>query len=205
MLQMLLVEDHALFSDGLRALLAQHMPRLAVQPVGSMREALLRLGRGDDIDLLLCDQRLPDGSGLALLRTAATLRPEVARVLISGSDDIGLPDAARAAGASGFLHKSGGAERLLQLLQAVLVGQTWFDAVPGQRAEVLLPALSPRAREALRWLVAGLSNREIGRRMGIGERAVKLHLSAAFQALGVARRTEAVLAARRLGLLPDDG
>lgn len=204
MLQMLLVDDHALFSDGLRAVLAQRMPRLVVHGVGRVRDALERLRRGDDLDLLLCDQRLPDGSGLALLRDAAALRPEVARVLISGSDDPGLPEAARTAGANAFLHKSGGADRLLQALQAVLVGEPWFDAVPGQRAAIALPALTPRAREALQWLVAGKSNREIGVQMGIGERAVKLHLSAAFQALGVGRRTEALLAARRLGLMPDD-
>lgn len=204
MLQMLLVEDHALFSDGLRALLAQRMPRLAVQSVGGARDALERLRRGDDLDLLLCDQRLPDGTGLALLRDAAALRPEVARVLISGSDDPALPGAARAAGANAFLHKSGGADRLLQALQAVLVGEPWFDQVPSRRSAVALPTLTPRAREALQWLVAGKSNREIGACMGIGERAVKLHLSAAFQALGVGRRTEALLAARRLGLVPGD-
>jgi len=205
MLQMLLVEDHALFSDGLRALLAQRMPRLVVHGVGRVREALERLRRGDDLDLLLCDQRLPDGSGLGLLRDAAALRPEVARVLISGSDDPGLPDAARAAGANAFLHKSGGADQLLRALQAVLVGEAWFDSVPSHRAAAALPALSPRAREALQWLIAGKTNREIGLRMGIGERAVKLHLSAAFRALGVGHRTEALVAARRLGLAPDEG
>jgi DNA-binding NarL/FixJ family response regulator len=181
------------------------MPRLVVHGVARMRDALDRLRRGDDLDLLLCDQRLPDGSGLALLREAAVLRPEVARMLISGSDDPDLPDAARAAGANAFLHKSGGADRLLQALQAVLIGEPWFDSVPAPRAATALPALTPRAREALQWLVAGKTNREISERMGIGERAVKLHLSAAFQALGVGRRTEALLAARRLGLVPDEG
>lgn len=204
MLQMLLVDDHALFSDGLRALLAQRMPRLTLQHVTLAREALPRLRRGDEIDLLLCDLRLPDGSGLDLLREAAQWRPEVARLLLSGTDDPRLPDLARQAGASAFVHKSGGADRLLQALQAVLVGQTWFDAVPAARAEQALPSLTPRGRQALALLTTGLSNRDIGQHMGIGERAVKQHLSAAFQALGVASRTEAMAAAQRLGLADGD-
>lgn len=204
MLSMLLVEDHALFSDGLRALLTQRMPLLAVHSVTRARDALERLRRGDAVDLLMADQRLPDRDGLDLLREAAVLRPEVARLLISGSDDPALPGLARAAGANAFVHKSGGADRLLQALQAVVIGETWFDPVPAARAQAALPALTPRSREALQLLVTGLSNRDIGAHMGIGERAVKLHLSAAFQALGVASRTEALVAARRLHLLPDE-
>lgn len=203
MLRLLLVDDHALFSEGLRALLAQRMPLLALQTVRRAADALELLRRGDELDLLLVDQRLPDLPGLELLHRAAELRPEVARLLISGADDPTLPGAARAAGATGFLHKSADPDHLVRALQAVVGGESWFGAAPSARTGDALPTLPPRARQALVLLLRGLSNRDIAEHMGIGERAVKQHLSLVFATLGVDSRAQAIVAARRLRLSDD--
>jgi DNA-binding NarL/FixJ family response regulator len=204
MLQLLLADDHLLFAEGLRALLLQRLPRVQMRLAGTARLALEMLQHEPDIDLLLADHRLPDRPGEALLQQAAQLRPEVGRVLISGLDDPRLPALARTAGAAAFIHKRTAPERLVQALQTVMTGGTWFDQPPGPAAAALPPGLSDRALQALRLLGCGLGNREIASHMGIGERAVKQHLSTAFQVLGVENRTQALLAARARGLLADE-
>lgn len=204
MLVLLLVDDHPVYADGLRALLSQRLHQARILCAADARSALAVLQQQPGIDLLITDQRLPDRSGLDLLADVAQRWPAVGRVLMSGQDDARLPQAARAAGAVGFIHKSSRPAVWLQALQALLVGETWFDSVPQPLLQQALPALGPRARQALALLSQGLSNREIGQHMGIGERAVKQHLSAAFAALGAGSRARAIVLARAHGLSGGD-
>lgn len=204
MLVLLLVDDHPVYLTGLQALLGQRLRQAQVLAAGSCQAALAQLRSRSDIDLVLADHRLPDGTGLGLLTEVARHWPAVGRLLMSGQDDPRLPQAARAAGAAGYIHKSTPPAQWFEALQAVLMGGTWFGGVPLAPAPAPLAGLPPRAREALALLARGLSNREIGQHMGIGERAVKQHLSTVFAVLGADSRVRAVVLARAAGLVPDD-
>lgn len=200
MLWLLLVDDHPVYAQGLRALLEQRLRQARILCAADGRSALALLQQHPGVDLVISDQRLPDQTGLALLADVARLQPQAARLLMSGQDDPRLPLAAREAGCAGFIHKTTPPDGWVRALQAVLVGEPWFDPVPQPALQASLPALPPRAREALAPLVQGLSNREISQHMGIGERAVKQHLSAAFAALGADSRARAIVLARQHGL-----
>lgn len=200
MLRLLLVDDHPVYVQGLQSLLAQRLRQARILCAADARSALAELQKTPDVDLVISDQRLSDQTGLALLADVGRLHPLAARVLMSGQDDPRLPLAARAAGCAGFIHKTTPPDGWVRALQALLVGEPWFDRVPQPALQASLPALPPRAREALALLVQGLNNREIGQHMGIGERAVKQHLSAAFAALGADSRARAIALARQHGL-----
>lgn len=200
MLSLLLVDDHPLYAQGLQSLLTQRLRQARILCAADGRSALALLQQHGGADLVISDQRLPDQTGLDLLAAVARQHPLATRVLMSGQDDPRLPQAARAAGCAGFIHKTTPPDGWVRALQALLVGEPWFDAVPQPALQASLPALPPRAREALALLVQGLSNREIAAHMGIGERAVKQHLSAAFAALGADSRARAIALARRHGL-----
>lgn len=201
MLSLLLVDDHPVYAQGLRALLEQRLRQARILCATDARSAQALLLQQAGVDLVISDQRLPDQTGLALLADVGRAWPLATRVLMSGQDDPRLPLAARQAGCDGFIHKSTPPDGWVRALQALLVGETWFDPVPQPALQAALPALAPRAREALALLVQGLNNREIGQHMGIGERAVKQHLSAAFAALGADSRARAIALARSQGLV----
>jgi DNA-binding NarL/FixJ family response regulator len=141
--------------------------------------------------------------------------PEVPVVVLSSADDRPTVLAAIAAGAAGFIPKSSPNEVLLNALRLVLAGGKYLPP------EALAPAAGPGARPAraaesvrsletlgltdrqaqvLKLLAAGKSNKLICRELDLAERTVKAHISAVFRALGVTTRTQAALAAAKLGL-----
>lgn len=121
---------------------------------------------------------------------------------MTASPEAGLNEAARDAGAQGSIVKSGQPAELLAGLRAVAAGGEVFDPRHPQRARGR-GALSPRAREALRLVAAGATNRGVAEALGVGEQTVKTLLERAFLKLGARRRAE-VLAElkRRLPALP---
>lgn len=132
--------------------------------------------------------------------------PSAGLVAVSASEDRRDAMAALRAGAKAFVSKAVSTEILGELLLRVLEGKVqrpeWIT--PAGRADVddeSSTLLMPRQREMLALLAQGHSNKEIGLRLVVAEITVKMHVSAIFRALNVANRTQAVLVARRLGVL----
>ena len=155
---------------------------------------------------------MPTIDGLAALALYAAEFPHIPRLLISGKDDPAIIAQARDAGASGFLRKSLPLEQLLRALRDVLDGGAFFDlrtpVPPALGARETTPAehdpsgdLTLRQLEVLKLLGDGRSNKEISTELAIADRTVRAHLTELFRTLGVSSRTQAVLAAQRLGLL----
>lgn len=191
----LIVEDHPLYRDGLLALLQRAAPQLQCRAADSAEAALQQLRVHADIDLVLCDLRLPGAmDGLALLARVGAEFPTAARVLVSGSDDPHLPAQARRAGLMGYLPKRLDPAAWVQALSRILAGDPWFPA--GAAAE---PGPTERQAVILQRLAAGCGNKEIARELGITERTVKYHLAEIYGRLGAANRAEAVARAGARG------
>lgn len=203
----LLVDDHPLVADAMASLLQPDCLRSAPQMARSAQQALALATASRSLRLVLLDLQLPDRPGLELIEPLLALHPAAAVVVLSGVD---APEQARAAfdaGACAFASKACDAEQLLTLLQRVLCSALaepiWLPAPRLETAQSGASALRLNARqtEVLQLLAQGLSNKEIARQLGLAEITVKGYVSALFRALEVGNRTQAVLVARRLGLV----
>jgi DNA-binding NarL/FixJ family response regulator len=204
----LLVDDHALVRDALALLIALQHPAVDLRHAGRLREAREVLAAEPDVDLVLLDLALPDSTGLATLQAVRETAPDARAVVLSAD---GRPEtvlAAIDAGAAGFIPKSTESRLLREALAAVLRGATYLPAValaanpppPGQPASTEQLGLTLRQLDVLRMLVDGRSNKLIARELDLSPSTVKTHLEAIFQRLQVNSRTQAVVAAARLGL-----
>lgn len=209
----LLVDDHHLFRQGLKFLLADLGPDIAFVDADSCAHALRHAG-GEAIDLVLIDLYMPGVDGMEALSSVRAAFDASVVVVLSSEDDPRLIRRAIEMGASGFIPKSSTPPVLIAALRLVLAGGTYLPphmlrdyesmaAAPAPLAAVArgaADALSGRQMEVLLKVVQGKANKVIAREMGLSEGTVKAHLSAAFRALGVQNRTEAVFVAAKAGL-----
>lgn len=218
MLNILLIEDHALVREGMAQLLRQLESSVTVHEAAQGEEGVVVLEReaaaGREIDLILLDLSLPGLDGLSWMKIQRRRYPAIPVVVVSAHDDGETIDRVMRAGAAGFVPKASPTDRLLDALRRVLDGEVvepsklpvhamGVDA-PGaggktggkNRAKDL--GLSPRQNEVLQLLAKGKTNAEIALLMGLTEGTVKIHATAVFKALGVKNRTQALVAANRL-------
>ena len=205
----LLVDDHALFRDGVALLVAQRFPELQLATAGDVAGALAALRDAPDCRLVLLDLGLPDSSGMAGLQRLREAAPTVAIVVLSADDRPETVLGAIDRGAAGFISKSADSAAFSAALRCVLDGRVHLPAQALRQACAAAPrgpaadedlGLSPRQLEVLRLLVEGRSNKLIMRELSLSESTVKTHLQAIFRRLDVGSRTQAVVAAARLGL-----
>ena len=201
-MRVLIVDDHPVYRDGLAALVAQVFADAQVEQVGDADAAFESLARDPEFDLVLLDLAIPGLDGRATLPLMRTRFPAVPVVVISASDDAATARECIGQGASGFIPKSVRRDALAAALQAVIDGGVVLSPAP-RRAVPRASGLTPRELDVLRRLGIGESNKAIARRLDISEATVRVHMSAVFRELGVASRTQALLEARRRGLLAD--
>ncbi len=213
-MHVLLIDDHEMFRQGMRFLLSDLNEELEFTDAGTCAEALSIMGELK-IDLALLDLNMPGSRGLNALRQIKGAYPAVPLAVLSGLDDPGLIRDAIDEGASGFVPKASSSEVLVAALRLILAGGVYLPqaALNGAAQHVASPMetgdsadrndlLSERQTDVLMKAIQGKHNKVIAREMNIAEGTVKTHLSAAFKALGVHNRTEAVFAAAKLGLKP---
>lgn len=213
MSSVLLIDDHAMFREGLTLALVQADPTLQIHSVASGNEALQLVQTETAISTVMMDYYLPDIGGGALLQRLRQLRPGLRILALSASED---PDDVRhalASGAHGFIHKSADSKTLFAALSSVMQGHGYlpptFDSIAtpdnahssNDDDASLLSRLTPRQTEVLRLMCDGLRNGEIAEQLGMTEKTVKAHVTAVLSGLGVLNRTQATLVARRAGLL----
>jgi|KBSMisStaDraftv2_1062788.scaffolds.fasta_scaffold01433_6 DNA-binding NarL/FixJ family response regulator len=211
-MNILVVDDHPLFRQGLAALLHSLEPNVVVIEAGSVHEAVAA-GRGTTtIDLVMLDMGLPDVSRIDALRFVKDAFEGTPIVVMSADEDPTLMRAAIEAGASGYVPKTTDAALTVNALRVVLTHGIYLpahlflssprDAAPTAHPEASpAPQLSERQTEVLCSLLQGKPNKIIARELGIAEGTVKAHLWAIYQMLGVTSRTMAMFRAQELGLL----
>jgi DNA-binding NarL/FixJ family response regulator len=201
--RVLAVDDHPLTLEIICAVLQKVFPRARVQGLASLDEALRCTRVGEPPEMVVLDLGLPGCGGLEALARLKAACPAAAIVVYSAADDGDIVRAALRAGARGYIPKSTGRQRMQIALELVADGGVYVppEAMAGTGESE--HALSDRQLGVLRQIARGHSNRRIARAMGISESTVKHHTSAIFRALGVSSRAQAIVAARRRGLLSD--
>jgi len=211
-MRVVLVDDHALFRDGVASLLAAWGHDVVGQAADG--SAAPELVRRLVPDLVLMDVRMPGISGLEATRRIATENPSVAIVMLTVSEDEDDLFAAIKAGARGYLLKNLEAAQLRAMLEAVERGEAAISPATAARiiTELARPAapaapdpdrLTEREVEVLRLVTAGLRNKEIAARLGISENTAKFHLRNILDKLHAESRVEVAARAVREGLVGD--
>lgn len=210
-LRVLIVDDHALFRDGLRSLLERQSDMLVVGEAGDGASAV-RLAGELTPDIILMDLHLPQRSGIEAIIDIVAQGATCRIIVLTMYHDDELIDHAIQAGAAGYVLKDSRAAELLAAIRTVAAGGAAVDPTvaaqlldlyrrgPHHDAPPDAPALATRELQLLQHLTAGLSNRQIAAQLYLSEQTVKNLLSALYQKLGVSNRTEAVMAAISRGL-----
>jgi DNA-binding NarL/FixJ family response regulator len=209
MIRVVVADDQAIVRDGFAALLATQ-PDIEVVGTASQGEEAVRVCGEENPDVVLMDVRMPVMDGIQATRQLAGC----VRVIILTTFDLDdyVYDAL-SAGASGFLLKDAGAERLFDAVRVVAAGDallapTITRRLIGEFARLRprptpkgLDELTPRETDVLRLVAEGLSNREIADRLVVSDETVKTHVSRVLSKLGLRDRTQAVVAAYESGLV----
>lgn len=203
--RILVIDDHPLVLNAMTIMLKALQHGCDVDPHSSGESALRQNDEATALRLILMDFNLPGITGNAAIQTFRKRFPETPIIVISGDDDRRVIKAALAAGANAYVSKGADAATIQGLinraLNNTLSAEEWLAPAPKiERSKTKDYRLTPKQSEILGLMTKGMSNKEIAFRMGSAEVTVKMHISAIFRALGVRNRTQAVLAARSLGL-----
>ncbi len=212
-IEVLLVDDHVLFREGIESLLSTQPDIKVVGQAGSTQEAIT-LARELKPQLVLMDISLPDGDGLEATRAILAAEPDTKIVFLTVHDDDERLFAAIRAGAMGYLLKNVRAAELLQCLRSVARGEAGISPAiarrileefshtpppqPVQSAQAT--ELTAREREIVRELARGASNREIALKFVISENTVKNHVRNVLSKLRLRSRRDIADYAREHGL-----
>ena len=204
----LLVDDHALIRQGLRRAFEQTDDLRVVGEAASLSEALA-LERAHSPDVAVVDVNLGDGSGIEFVRTMRQRRPEMGLVVLTMYDGDEHVFAALEAGASAFVLKGPPSEDVVSAARQASTAPTAFtaqDLAGAMRRRMQTPAvqLTPREAEILQLLGKGCSVAQIAGELYISQSTAKTHMSKLYDKLDAGNRTQAVMAAVRLGLLSTD-
>jgi DNA-binding NarL/FixJ family response regulator len=194
-LRVLVVDDHEVVHWGLRLMLGEQ-PWVERCLSARNAEEAFALAQRYDPHVGLVDLFVGQESGAEICEKLRAQNPRCNVLLISGAGRIS-PNAARAAGAAGFISKDWPAADIAKAVRAVGLGMTVFKPHEAPAG----PPLSEREREVLEAIASGATNREIAGTLFLSPHTVKEHTSSLYRKLGVRNRAEAVQKAQRLGLI----
>jgi DNA-binding NarL/FixJ family response regulator len=206
LVRVFLVDDHEVVRRGVAEVLEDEPGITVAGEAGSVAEALARVPAVRP-DVVLVDMRLPDGDGADLCRGLRQRVPGLRCLVLTSYSEQDALDAAVRAGASGFLLKQVRGPALVSAVLTVAAGGTLFDDVapapprsrgPSAAGADRLGVLTDQERTVLRLIGEGLTNRQIGDRMGLAEKTVKNYTSHLLAKLGLERRTQAAILATEL-------
>lgn len=205
----LIIEDHPLVRSSLLQLVKQADADLDIRQAGNLRTAQELAASGLVADIVLLDPGLPDVHGTAAIRALSQLFPTATLVVISANDLMFDVHSALGAGAQAFVSKGAEAADIVKAIGDTLAGRPpllthWQASMSVSLDDTTNFRLSERQLQVLQAIAEGHSNKAISSLLGIAENTVKVHVAAVFERLGVASRTQATLAARRMGYDPID-
>ncbi len=206
-ISVLIADDNTLFREGLRMLLAQEP---AISVVGEAPDGLqaIRLAEALQPDILLLDIRMPGLGGIEALPRIREKSPGTKVLILSGFSEGELMIQALQLGAKGYLSKLLIHRDLIKAIRATYAGEVWaerkvlsevLESLRQKMQEKNLPlsgmqeTLTDREHEIVKWVIQGMTNKEIATRIGISDKTVKTHLSNIFNKLKISRRLQLVL------------
>lgn len=206
LVRVFLVDDHEVVRRGVAEVLEDDPGITVAGEAGSVADALTRVPAVRP-DVVVLDMRLPDGNGAELCRALRERVPGLRCLVLTSFAEQDALQAAREAGAKGFLLKQVRGPALVSAVRTVAAGGTLFDDVgppaprpasSGGDGADRLALLTDQERTVLRLIGEGLTNRQIGDRMGLAEKTVKNYTSHLLAKLGLERRTQAAILATEL-------
>ena len=203
----LIADDHALFREGLRSLLAQEKD---IQVVGEAVNGLQAISMAEALQpgILLLDARMPEQSGIEALPQIREKSPRTKVLMISGFPEDELMVEALQLGAKGYLLKSLTSIELVKAIRTTYSGEVWaarriltevLENLRQKVQEMSVPfsemrdTLTDREQEIVKWVTQGMTNKEIASRLGISDKTVKTHVRNVFNKLKISRRLELLL------------
>ncbi|MCH6255358.1 response regulator transcription factor [Puniceicoccaceae bacterium K14] len=214
-IRLMLVDDQALFREGIKALLELEEQLDIVAEVGNGREALNAIEYSRP-NVILMDLDMPVMNGIAAIKEIKQVDQSIQILALTTFDEDERIFDALNAGASGYVLKDTPSSRLVEAIKTIHSGESFLQpsiaskvvaelsrlSNPSKpRAKPLIEPLSSREEEVLRWLAQGMSNKEIAAQLDLAEGTVKNHISNILGKMGALDRTQAALKARELGFL----
>lgn len=210
--RVLIVDDQALFREGLRTLLSTRTDIDVVGEAATGAEAIALVERLQPA-VVLMDLRMPQMDGIEATTRIRDRWPSIPVLALTTFDDDGNVFGALRAGAAGYLLKDVSSETLVSAIHAAARGESFLQSTvtgkvvgafarmmgPGPQRALIVP-LSPREREILALVATGASNKEVADRLCLAEGTVKNHVTSILGKLEVRDRTQAALKARELGI-----
>lgn len=201
-IRVLLIDDSPLIRLGLRSALEDCPDIAIVAEAGSAADGVTAVAKHKP-DIVLLDLHLPDKSGLLVCRELIKARPQTKVLILTSSSNERNVQEALSAGARGYLLKDNDGATLVGALRTIAGGQPVLD--PSMASQVLnlvkhrgeptaagkLSQLSPQERRVVAFLAEGLTNKEIGDRLGLTEKTIKNYLATVFTKLNISRRSQA--------------
>ena len=210
-IRVILADDHAVVRKGIREFLETD-EGLSVVAEASNGDEALKLIRELRPDVAVLDIQMPGQSGIDVTRAVRTARLSIGVLLLTAFDDEPYIRAALQAGANGYVLKTADAQDIVEAVRAVFEGKSAIDPAitrklltqmtRSEASEALIEPLSERELEVLRLTAKGYTNKAIGAQLAISDRTVQGHLAKIYDKLHAAGRTEAVMRAVTLGLIP---
>ncbi len=214
----MIVDDHPLFREGLKALIQRSDGFEVFDEAGSGRSACEKLEQGVPVDLVTVDLSLPDINGIEVIKNIAA-KSDIPIVVITMHARADLINSAFQAGAKAYITKEATSDRLIEAFRIVLNGGTFLDP---KLSPLLIEGLvnkesnesgregvsdkkyrllTPREQQVLRLVAEGLTSKEIAKQLNIKAKTVENHRSHLMEKLGLRNRVELVRYAVRLGIV----
>lgn len=207
--KIIIADDHPLFRGALRQALAKQFDDNAVSEAGSLKEIIAVIDNEPEIDLILLDLEMPGVNGYSGLMYLRAQFPNIPVAIVSATETPTVIRRCIDFGASGFIPKSVSAETIREGIDKLLGGNIWtppdLDLSNVENTETAdlvsrMATLTPQQIRVLMMLNEGLLNKQIAYELGVSEATVKAHVSAILQKLNVDSRTQAVIAAGKIGI-----
>jgi len=209
-IRVILADDHAVVRQGIRRFLEEDRAIDVVAEASNGAEAV-RLVEQHRPDVAVLDIRMPEMTGVEAARRIKDLFPAVRILILTAFDDDPYIFALLEAGADGYMLKTASGDELVDAVHTAYRGESALSPEivtkvvrqmtsgrPAGAAGQVEP-LTPREIDVLRRVARGMTNREVGRELGISHRTVQGHLASTYGKLGVSSRTEAVTEALKRG------
>jgi DNA-binding NarL/FixJ family response regulator len=216
--KLLIVDDHPMFREGIKSIIARN-PQLEVVGEAGEGRAALKMVENLRPDMVLLDVSLPDMNGIDLIHDIKKFLPEIHILMVSMHTKIDYITSAFQAGARGYVVKDAPSGKILQALDLVSQGEYFLDTsiarqvverlaeLPGRQAKVADAAygsLTPREQEILRLMAEGHSKKKISDQLCISPKTVENHRANIMAKLDLHSTLEMVRYAARLGLIDVD-